>query len=102
MKNTIKNTIGSLTAKFAALLLTLGLFGNAWGANEAKIGTTEYATLYDAISAVGVDGTVVLLGDVTTSSTISIPAGKDFTLNLNSHTLTGTGDECAEIGRAHV
>ena len=92
--------IGSLTAKFAALLLTLGLFGNAWGANEAKIGTTEYATLYDAISAVGVDGTVVLLGDVTTSS--AIQADKDFTLDLNNHKLTGTGDAVISVGTASL
>jgi len=92
--------IGSLTAKFAALLLTFGLVGSAWGANEAKIGTTEYATLDDAISAVGVDGTVVLLGDVTTSS--AIQADKDFTLDLNNHKLTGTGDAVISVGTASL
>lgn len=42
--------IGSLTAKFAALLLTLGLVGSAWG-GTVTVGGTAYDTFADAITA---------------------------------------------------
>ena len=79
--------IGSLTAKFAALLLTLGLAGGAWGA-VAKIGTTEYDTLAAAVAAAQTGQTIEMLGDTTVGAEVAI--SKAITIDLKGHTITST------------
>ena len=53
----------------------------------AKIGDIKFATLADAITAAQNGETVTLLADVTDN--ITIPAGKNITLDLNGKTLSG-------------
>ncbi len=56
--------------------------------NAAKIGDQEYSTVDDAIAEADAVDTIVLLRDVKENITIH----KSLTLDLNNHTLTGTGD----------
>ena len=53
--------------------------------NAAKVGNTEYKTLADAIDN-NVSGNITLLGNVTEN--VTIPQGKNLTLDLNGKTLT--------------
>jgi len=60
----------------------------------AKIGTTEYATLEDAIDAAATGDTITLLADVTASDEASgmfwfMGKTGNFTLDCNGHTITG-------------
>ena len=61
--------------------------------NAAKIGTTEYATLNEAIKAVSDGETITLLRDVTDATGIAVASGKNFTLDFGGHvyTLSGPG-----------
>lgn len=61
----------------------------AWAqTNEAKIGDQEYATLTEAITAATGEQPVVLLKNVTLSSTVSI--NKGITIDGDNHTVTKT------------
>ncbi|MBP3510118.1 InlB B-repeat-containing protein [Oscillibacter sp.] len=58
--------------------------------NVAKIGTTEYATLEDAINAAGtedVGNEITLLENVQVESSISVNDGKNIVLDLNGHNI---------------
>ncbi len=73
----------------ACLLLTIG----AWAQNVAKIGTTEYASLADAIAAVQTGETITLLEDITLTSTATVGTSTDkharqFTIDFNGKTVT--------------
>lgn len=66
----------------------------------AQIGTAKYQTLSEAIAAAPTDGTattITLLADVTGASTtantpdFTIPKSATITLDLNNHTVTGSG-----------
>ena len=57
----------------------------------AKIGNTEYATLEEAVKAAQDRDTIELTAPITAS--ITIPAGKNITLDLNGQTLTGAGEK---------
>ena len=54
------------------------------------IGETNYATLADAIAAAGTGDTITFLEDVTTTSTIVIPSGKNIKFDLNNHNISGS------------
>lgn len=76
--------------RFALCLYVI--VGTALGAiaqNVAKIGTTEYATLAEAVAAASEGQTVTLVSDVVDFGTISF-SGKSITLDLNGQTATGT------------
>ena len=96
----LKDIIGSMAAKFAALALALVCAGNVWGANVAKIGVIEYATLAKAVAAVPTDGTattIVMLSDVNLSAYVTIAATKNVTLDLNGKAITtGTDDSSGD------
>ena len=96
----LKNMIGTLTAKFAALLVAFTCAGSAWGANVAKIGNTEYATLANAVEAVpttdGTATTIVMLSDVQLSASVTITAKQNVTLDLNGKAITTTTDSSGE------
>ena len=88
MKNKMMKTIGSLTAKLAAILLAFGCAGGAWGATTvAKIGDTEYRSLQDAVNRVTDGQTISLVADCDEAAlvarvvtfTITPDAGVNFT-----------------------
>ena len=83
----LNKLIGSLTAKFAALLLTLGLAGGAWGATLEV--PTQYATLAPAISAASDGDTIQLTDNVGLSGIVTVT--KSLTLDLAGHSLTADG-----------
>lgn len=60
----------------------------------AKIGDTEYASLAKAINAVQNGGTVTLLDDLDlgNGAVLQVDSSKNFTIDLNSHTLSADGD----------
>lgn len=64
----------------------------------ARIGTTEYGTLPEALAAVGNNNptTITLLKDITLSNTVSIPSTKNITFNLNGHNIDYTGGNVIE------
>lgn len=96
--------------RFLASLLALGMLltmvtGAAWaadgdGANEAKIGSTEYLTLQEAIQAAQAGGTITLLKDVSAQDdatwenvnidlaghTITVPTGKNLVITGGTFT----------------
>src|SRR5699024_11151170 len=59
----------------------------------AKVGDYTYETLKDAIAAAKENDTVTLLRDVDDAVGISVPEGKNFTLDFDNHTyiLSGPG-----------
>lgn len=78
-------------------LLAFALPVMASADNVAKIGTTEYATLADAVAAVPTDGTattITMIADETIvgNSGITIATGKNVILDLNGKTVTGNTD----------
>lgn len=58
------------------------------GAGVAQVGDTIYTSLQNAITAT-TTGTVKMLSNTTISTTVSIAAGKNITLNLNGKTIAG-------------
>lgn len=58
------------------------------GAGIAQVGDTIYTSLQNAITAT-TTGTVKMLSNTTISTTVSIAAGKNITLNLNGKTIAG-------------
>lgn len=68
--------------------------GTAIDAPVAKIGDVEYASLSKAINAVQNGGTITLLDDLDLGNGAVLQVGfskKDFTIDLNSHTLSADG-----------
>lgn len=68
--------------------------GTAIDAPVAKIGNVEYASLSKAINAVQNGGTITLLDDLDLGNGAVLQVGfskKDFTIDLNSHTLSADG-----------
>ena len=66
------------------------------GQNVAKVGTTEYATIEEAIAAWGPGKTLTLLANVTTTSTVTVEVNatkstSNWTLDLGNYTWTANG-----------
>ena len=79
-----------------SLILLLAGVNSAWGQNVAKNGTTEYATLAEAISNATDGQTIVLLDNITgVNSPITI--NKTLTLDLNGKTLSGSADDMITV-----
>ena len=88
--------IGSLTAKLAALLLAFTCAGSAWANPVAKVGTTEYETIDEAIVAWGPGKTLTLLSNVTLTQTVTVEVNatkstQNWTLDLGNYTWTASG-----------
>ncbi len=96
------------TAKFftsiamAMMVVALGFVcifnanvAKADGSNVAKIGTTEYATLQDAVTAAQVGDEIVLLSDVTLTEKIVV--SKSLTVDGGNFTVTTNADKLFEI-----
>lgn len=69
--------------------------GTAIDAPVAKIGNVEYASLSKAINAVQNGGTITLMDDLDLGSGAVLQVGsskKDFTIDLDNHTLSADGD----------
>lgn len=69
--------------------------GTAIDAPVAKIGNVEYASLSKAIDAVQNGGTITLLDDLDLGNGAVLQVGsskKDFTIDLDNHTLSADGD----------
>lgn len=57
---------------------------------DAKGNTVNFATLQEAVTAAGTGATVKLIKNESTTATITVAAGKDFTLDLNGKTVTSS------------
>ena len=79
----------SLHRFLAMLLMAVSSATLSVAQNVAKIGSTEYATLQDAVDAVktGAKGYIYILGDASFDN-LSID-GKQITINLQTHTVKG-------------
>ena len=67
-------------------------FSSAWADNVAKIGSTNYTSLADAIAAVSTDGTqttITMLADEAVANGVNIAAGQNIVLELNGKTISG-------------
>ena len=58
------------------------------GLYVAQIGTTKYESLADAIDAVGDGETITMIADVDNAAGLSVPSGKNFTVDFDGHTYT--------------
>ena len=86
--NKMKQLIGSMTAKIAALAVTFGLAGGVWGATE--VGTWS-ALRTAAISG----GEIVLTGDITADDnwgSIELDDGQSVELDLAGHSISVPAD----------
>ena len=63
--------------------------------NVAKIGDSYYATLAEAVAAAQAGETVTLLADVALTETLTVPAGKELTIDLNGKTISQTKEQTA-------
>lgn len=78
-----------------------GTYGVKEGKYVAAVGSKKYETLADAIRLAAKGNTVKLLNDV--SEDISVPANKEFKLDLNGHTLTNaSGDTITVAAKANL
>ncbi len=109
----LKDMIGSMASKFAALVLTFGLAGGASASPVAQIGATGYTTLQGAIDAAAASGdTIVLLDDIvfdpivnpsTKKAAVKFPSGKSITLDLAGHSISADlVTDVSHRGNAHV
>lgn len=80
----------SIALALLMVAVMLPVMAMAEGTNVAKIGTTEYATLEAAFTAVTTTDatTITLLNDADVKSTIIISNGKNITLDLGGHNVT--------------
>ena len=62
------------------------------GAGVAQVGDTIYTSVQNAVNAISSSETVKMLSNTTISTTVSIAAGKNITLNLNGKTIAGTNN----------
>ena len=81
MKKIVKITI--------CLLLLLNIKPVLADTAVAKIGTTNYNSITEAINAASENAEIILLQD--RLEKIEIPEGKKITINLNNHTLMNSG-----------
>ena len=76
------------TLLIAVLLIAFCLMTNVFAAGVAKIGTNDYSTLSEAITAAGSSATTITLTqDISLDSKLSFPKGCNITLDLNGKTL---------------
>lgn len=68
----------------------------------AAIGDTKYESLDAAITAATGDATIQLLADVTVAATVTVPAGKTITLDLNGKTYTSSANSISNAGTLTV
>lgn len=80
----------SIALALLMVAVMLPVMAMAEGANVAKIGDTEYATLEAAFAAVTTTGatTITLLNDADVTNKITISDGKNITLDLGGHNVT--------------
>ena len=86
-----KNKLTSML-KFFLITITVAVSSVviAKSENVAKIGTTEYSTLSEAISAVQDNDTITILKDIDDAAGISVNTGKIFTIDFDGHTYTAS------------
>lgn len=68
----------------------------------AKIGETTYLSIADAIEKAEAGDTVVLLKDIELSSGIVVAEDKNFTLDLNNHSITVAGTAITNYGTLNI
>ena len=80
----------SIALALLMVAVMLPVMAMAEGANVAKIGETEYATLEEAFTAVTTTDatTITLLDDADVNNKIIISDGKNITLDLGGHNVT--------------
>ena len=85
--------VGTLDAPTGKVTLNGNVGDDTISGMVAKVGTTYYAQLQDAINAID-NGTITLVADREISDTITVANGKTITLDLNGKTLSmETGDD---------
>ena len=68
-----------------------GTYGVIVDGAVAKVGETYYVTLAEALAAAAGNGdTITLIANVNLTEGVTVPAGKEITLDLNGKTLSGT------------
>ena len=88
--------------RFFCLALVALVAGMAAAQNVAKVGTTEYATIEEAIEAWGPGKTLTLLDNVTTTSTVIVEVNatkstQNWTLDLGDYTWTANGCNAIQL-----
>ena len=84
-----------ILATILALVMAIGVTTMAWADGEgegaaetvAKVDTTEYTSLQEAVNAAESGAVIVLMKD--TTEHVNIASGKDITIDLNGKTLSG-------------
>ena len=93
----MKKMFGTLTAKFAAMAVAVGLAGSAWADPVARVGSTDYDNIADAITAwTGANNsTLTLLANVTLPNVVQVKSTEMHTLDLGTYTLTAASGKNA-------
>ena len=65
-----------------------GTYGVKTGTYVAQIGSTKYESLAEAVAAVQSGDTITMIADVTNAAGMTVPEGKNFTLDFGGHTYT--------------
>ena len=89
----------SLHKFLALLLMAISSATMSMAQNVAKIGSTEYATLQDAVDAATAGQTVTVINDVdmTSGSNLTVKAGQDIVLDMNGHSIKGSNADTKNI-----
>lgn len=80
------------------LLFALSVPAMAEGELQCKIGETSFASLQEAVNAVTTEATIVLTADFAQIESVKITGGKEITLDLAGHTITGTDTTTTNFG----
>ena len=80
---------------FALVAMLSGFAFTANAANVAKVGSTEYATIDEAVAAWTNGSTLTLLANVTLSDVITLKSTEHHILNLGTYTLTAASGKHA-------
>ena len=88
--------------KLLCLSLLSMVTGMASAQSVAKVGNTEYATIEEAVAAWGPGKTLTLLGNVETSSTVTVEVNatkstQNWTLDLGDYTWTANGCNAIQL-----
>ena len=70
----------------------------AWTEAVAQINGVNYPTLKDAIDHVGDGDTIIMIADVERAEGITVPSGKNFTVDFDGHTYKAYGPGAGSTG----
>lgn len=94
----LKKTLSLCIITLIITLLSIISYALDNNTNVAIIGETNYTTLEDAIKAIETTGTIKIINDIVLEESLTIPANKNITIDLNGNTISGVDKSTVSYG----